>query len=157
MKGPGTKKMPGRSACPKFWPGCSPTGSKLSSAAQTCSPRAQACYGPLVSDTSDIIEQICAEHADREGPLLSILHAVQARFGCVDEAAERVIAQALNLTRAEVHGVVSFYHDFRGRADPRPTVQICRAEACQARGRSEEHTSELQSLMRISYAVFCLK
>lgn len=87
-----------------------------------------------MSDTTDIIEQICAEYADREGPLLPILHAVQAEFGCVDEAAERVIARALNLTRAEVHGVVSFYHDFRGCADPRPAVQICRAEACQARG-----------------------
>ncbi|OGS50821.1 MAG: NADH-quinone oxidoreductase subunit E [Erythrobacter sp. RIFCSPHIGHO2_12_FULL_63_10] len=87
-----------------------------------------------MSDTTDIIDQICAEHADREGPLLPILHAVQAEFGCVDEAAERVIAKALNLTRAEVHGVVSFYHDFRAAPDPRPTVQICRAEACQARG-----------------------
>jgi len=87
-----------------------------------------------VSDTTDIIERICAGHADREGPLLPILHAVQAQLGCVDEAAERAIAKALNLTRAEVHGVVSFYHDFRARADPRPTVQICRAEACQARG-----------------------
>ncbi|MBA4164514.1 MAG: NADH-quinone oxidoreductase subunit E [Erythrobacter sp.] len=73
-------------------------------------------------------------HAGREGPLLPILHAVQAEFACVDEAAEKAIAKALNLTRAEVHGVVSFYHDFRAEPDPRPTVQICRAEACQARG-----------------------
>lgn len=87
-----------------------------------------------MSDTTDIIERICADHADREGPLLPILHAVQAEFGCIDDAAERVIAKALNLTRAEVHGVASFYHDFRGCADPRPTVQICRAEACKARG-----------------------
>lgn len=73
-------------------------------------------------------------HAGREGPLLPILHAVQAECGCIDEAAEQVIAKALNLTRAEVHGVVSFYHDFRAAPDPRPTVQICRAEACKARG-----------------------
>lgn len=77
---------------------------------------------------------IIAAHAHREGPLLPILHDVQAAFGCVDAAAEATIAAALNLSRAEVHGVVSFYHDFSAKADPRPEVQICRAEACQARG-----------------------
>ena len=80
------------------------------------------------------LAEICAAHAAREGPLLPILHAVQAAFGCVDAEAERVIAHALNLSRAEVHGVVSFYHDFSAEADPRPVVQLCRAEACQARG-----------------------
>ena len=80
------------------------------------------------------IVEICAEHAGREGPLLPILHDVQREFGCVDPAAERAIAMALNLSRAEVHGVVSFYHDFQAEADPRPEVQICRAEACKARG-----------------------
>lgn len=77
---------------------------------------------------------IIARHAGREGPMLPILHDVQAEFGCVDAEAERAIAAALNLSRAEVHGVVSFYHDFRAEADPRPEVQICRAEACKARG-----------------------
>lgn len=80
------------------------------------------------------IAAICADHAVLEGPLLPILHAVQAAFGCVDAEAERAIALTLNLSRAEVHGVVSFYHDFRAEADPRPEVQLCRAEACQARG-----------------------
>lgn len=80
------------------------------------------------------IAEICAEHSGREGPLLPILNDVQAKFGCIDEATERLIAEALNLTRAEVHGVVSFYHDFAPEHDPRPVVQICRAEACQARG-----------------------
>ena len=80
------------------------------------------------------LAEICADHAAREGPLLPILHAVQAEFGCVDGEAERVIAKALNLSRAEVHGVVSFYHDFSAKPDPRPVVQLCRAEACQARG-----------------------
>ncbi len=80
------------------------------------------------------IAEICASNAAIEGPLLPILHAVQRAFGCVDAEAERVIAQALNLSRAEVHGVVSFYHDFTAEPDPRPLVQICRAEACQARG-----------------------
>lgn len=78
--------------------------------------------------------QICAEHAAIDGPLLPILHAVQGEFGCVGPAAERAIARALNLSRAEVHGVVSFYHDFRSEPDRRPEIQICRAEACQARG-----------------------
>ena len=80
------------------------------------------------------IAAICADHAALEGPLLPILHAVQAEFGCVDAEAERAIAKAINLSRAEVHGVVSFYHDFAAEPDPRPVVQLCRAEACQARG-----------------------
>lgn len=75
-----------------------------------------------------------AGHAGREGALLPILHEVQATFGCVDPEAEAAIARALNLSRAEVHGVVSFYHDFTPEADPRPCVDLCRAEACQARG-----------------------
>lgn len=82
------------------------------------------------ADMTDIL----AHHAYREGALLPILHDVQAAFGCVDAAAEAAIAKALNLSRAEVHGVVSFYHDFTATADPRPCVELCRAEACQARG-----------------------
>jgi formate dehydrogenase subunit gamma len=80
------------------------------------------------------LAEIIAAHAGREGPLLPILHDVQAAFGCVDAGAEIAIAEALNLSRAEVHGVVSFYHDFTSAADPRPCVDLCRAEACQARG-----------------------
>ncbi|MFA6219910.1 MAG: NAD(P)H-dependent oxidoreductase subunit E [Erythrobacter sp.] len=85
-------------------------------------------------DRAERLQEICALHAKQEGPLLPILHAVQAEFGCIDEAAMRGIAQALDLTRAEVHGVVSFYHDFSPSPDPRPEVQLCRAEACRARG-----------------------
>ena len=80
------------------------------------------------------IGEIVAEHAGREGPLLPILHDVQAELGCVDAESERLIAQGLNLSRADVHGVVSFYHDFHAAPDTRPEVQICRAEACKARG-----------------------
>ena len=80
------------------------------------------------------LAEIIALHQGREGPLLPILHDVQVAFGCIDPEAERIIAHALNLSRAEVHGVVSFYHDFTAAADPRPVVQLCRAEACQARG-----------------------
>ena len=80
------------------------------------------------------IASIVAEHAHREGPLLPILHDVQKAFGHVSEDAMRDIAQALNLTRAEVYGVVSFYHDFRKEAEARPILKLCRAEACKARG-----------------------
>lgn len=87
-----------------------------------------------VMGTEEKLTEIIAAHRGREGPLLPILNDVQAAFGCVDPAAERAIALALNLSRAEVHGVVSFYHDFTATADPRPCVELCRAEACQARG-----------------------
>lgn len=80
------------------------------------------------------LKEIFAAFRGTEGPLLPILHDVQLAFGCVDPAAEAAIAHELNLSRAEVHGVVSFYHDFTAVADPRPTIELCRAEACQARG-----------------------
>lgn len=80
------------------------------------------------------LDAILADFAAEQASLLPILHEVQAAFGCVDAAAEAGIARYLNLSRAEVHGVVSFYHDFTPMADPRPCVQLCRAEACQARG-----------------------
>lgn len=87
-----------------------------------------------VMEKADPVATILSAHAGREAALLPILHDVQAALGCVDAAAEAVIAEALNLSRAEVHGVVSFYHDFTAEADPRPCVELCRAEACQARG-----------------------
>ena len=65
---------------------------------------------------------------------MPILHDVQAAFGCISAEAEAAIAGALNLSRAEGHGVVSFYHDFTAEPDQRPCVELCRAEACQARG-----------------------
>ncbi len=86
------------------------------------------------ADTSSDITAIVARHAGREGALLPILHDVEAAHGHVSEASVRAIAAALNLSRAEVHGVVSFYHDFHDRPDPRPVIKLCRAEACQARG-----------------------
>lgn len=77
---------------------------------------------------------IVSRHARREGPLLPILHEIQETFGCVPEAAVPVIAQALNLSRAEVHGCVTFYHDFRKAPAGRYVLKMCRAEACQAMG-----------------------
>ncbi len=64
--------------------------------------------------------------------MLPILHDLQAVFGCVPPAAVRLVADALNLTRAEVHGVVSFYHDFREQPAGRHVLKLCRAEACQS-------------------------
>jgi len=78
--------------------------------------------------------EIIARHDSREGPLLPILHDVQDAFGHVPEAAVPVIAHALNLSRAEVHGVVTFYHDFRHAPAGRHVLKLCRAEACQAMG-----------------------
>ena len=80
------------------------------------------------------LDEIIAAHLPLEGPLLPILHAVQAEWGHVPEAAQPVIAQALNISKAEVHGVVSFYHDFRDAPAARHVLRICRAEACQAMG-----------------------
>ena len=70
----------------------------------------------------------------RDGPLIEILHEVQAEFGCIPSGAVPVLARALNLSRAEVHGVVTFYHHFRSKAPGRHVLQICRAESCQAAG-----------------------
>lgn len=80
------------------------------------------------------IREIVASQLHLEGPLLPIFHALQDAFGCVPQAALPVISDALNITRAEVHGVMSFYHDFREVPAGRHIVKICRAEACQAMG-----------------------
>ena len=81
-----------------------------------------------------VVQDILTTHAGMEGPLLPILHAVQAEFGHVPQDALPVIAKALNLSRAEVHGVMSFYHDFRDEPAGAHVVKLCRAEACQAMG-----------------------
>ena len=73
-------------------------------------------------------------HRHRDGPLIEILHEVQGEFGCIPSGAVPVIARALNLSRAEVHGVVTFYHHFRSKVPGRHVLQICRAESCQAAG-----------------------
>ena len=87
-----------------------------------------------MSDMTQRVGEIVADHSGLEGPLLPILHAVQAEWGHVPAAVVPVIAEALNLTRAEVHGVVSFYHDFREIPAGRQVLKLCRAEACQAQG-----------------------
>lgn len=86
------------------------------------------------ADISAKTEEILTAFNDVEAPLLEILHAVQGAFGYVPQQAQRQIAQALNLSRAEVHGVVSFYHDFRAAPAGRHVLRMCRAEACQSMG-----------------------
>jgi formate dehydrogenase subunit gamma len=77
---------------------------------------------------------ICAAHGNKPDELMEILHGLQHDVGYVPETALPVIANALNLSRAEVHGVVTFYHDFKRQPQGRHTIKICRAEACQAMG-----------------------
>ena len=102
------------------------------------------------------IADILAEHKGREGQLLPILHDVQKRFGYISEDAMREIASALNLTRAEVYGVVSFYHDFRKEAEARPVLKLCRAEACKARGvEALVPIADSQSRIKVE-AIYCL-
>jgi formate dehydrogenase subunit gamma len=81
-----------------------------------------------------VLMEILARHAGRDGALLPILHDVQDQFGSVPPEAVPPIAEALNLSRAEVHGTISFYHDFRREPATKPVIKLCRAEACQARG-----------------------
>ena len=78
--------------------------------------------------------EIIAEHTHIQGATLVILHALQEAFGYVPEPVVPMIAEALSLTRAEVHGVVTFYHDFRHKPAGRHVLKLCRAEACQAAG-----------------------
>jgi formate dehydrogenase subunit gamma len=92
------------------------------------------------SGSEEKVSAICEAHGNRPDELLEILHAVQAELGFVPDAVLPVIANALNLSRAEVYGVVSFYHDFRRAPAGRHVVKICRAEACQAM-----HTEKLCS------------
>lgn len=98
--------------------------------------------GPaLAAAVKEIVERL----RPLEGPLLPILHEVQDRFACIPPASVPLIAKGLNLSRAEVHGVISFYPLFRTEPPGRKTIHICRAEACQAMGGAalEAHAKEV--------------
>jgi formate dehydrogenase subunit gamma len=82
----------------------------------------------------DRAREIIDGFAVTEGASLPILHALQAVFGCIPLEAEPLVASALNISRAEVHGIVTFYHDFRRTVPGRHMLHVCRAEACQAVG-----------------------
>ena len=79
-----------------------------------------------------VVSAALEAHAGRAGPLIEILHAVQEGLGCVPPDTVPLIAEALNLSRAEVQGVIDFYHDFRSTPGGQQVIQVCRAEACQA-------------------------
>ena len=81
-----------------------------------------------------IIDQAIAEHRTLPGALLPVLHAIQDALGFIPPDAVPQIARALNLSQADVHGVISFYHDFRSVPPGRHVLKLCRAEACQAMG-----------------------
>jgi len=88
----------------------------------------------LPSEQSAAVRRIVAQHRERPGPLLEVLHAIQASFGYIPGGAVPLVAEELNLSRAEVHGVVSFYHYFRHSRPGAHTVSLCQAESCQSMG-----------------------
>jgi formate dehydrogenase subunit gamma len=81
-----------------------------------------------------VAAQALARWSDRPGPLLPILHEIQEAVGYIPGEVVPQIARGLNLSRAEVHGVISYYHHFRTEAPARHVIQVCRAESCQAMG-----------------------
>lgn len=92
----------------------------------------------------DTVKGIVEAHQGKLGALLPVLHDVQENFGHIPAEVVPVIARALSLSRAEIHGVIGFYHDFRTEPVGKHTIHICRAEACQAMGSSrlEQHARE---------------
>ena len=88
----------------------------------------------MKNDNTALIDRLIHQHQDRPGALLPLLHAVQDALSHVPPEAVPAIAAGLNLSRAEVHGVISYYHHFRSTPPARNVIKLCRAEACQARG-----------------------
>ncbi|MEW9617513.1 formate dehydrogenase subunit gamma [Shinella sp. S4-D37] len=93
---------------------------------------------------------IVGELKGLEGPLLPILHEIQAEFGFVPQESLPVIARELNLSRAEVHGVVTFYHDYRDHPTGRHVLKLCRAEACQSMG-GDDLAERVKALLGIDF------
>lgn len=123
----------------------------------------QAASTEIASRTAAVIQQM----KGLEGPLLPILHGIQEEFGYVPGESLPVIADALNISRAEVHGVVTFYHDYRNHPAGRHVLKVCRAEACQSMG-GDAIAARIQQLLGIGFhettkdgsvtleAVYCL-
>ena len=85
-------------------------------------------------DYAAAVARLAEDMGDEQTVLLPMLHALQEEFGYIDDLIVPAVASALNLSRADVHGVVTFYHDFRRQPAGRHRVRLCRAESCQARG-----------------------
>ena len=105
--------------------------------------------GAEIETEAERVRAIAGELAGQEGPLLPILHALNERLGHVPEPAIPILAELLNISRAEVHGVVSFYHDFRRPPAGRHTVKVCCAESCQSMG-SDRLVAELTAALGIA-------
>lgn len=103
-----------------------------------------------IDDVAGRTGAVLAACAGMEGSLLPILHGVQAEFGFVPQECLPFIAEALNISRAEVHGVVSFYHDYRSQPAGRHVLKVCRAEACQSMG-ADALAARLQQLLGIGF------
>ncbi len=115
----------------------------------------------------EVVAAVIDENDGRVGALMPVLHGIQERWGCIPDEAIPLISRRMNLSRAEVHGVMRFYHDFRSTPPGAHTVQICRAEACQAMG-SEALERHAKQKLGIDYgqttpdgritlqAVYCL-
>ena len=102
------------------------------------------------SDVETRTLAIVGELKGLEGPLLPILHEIQAEFGYVPQESLPVIARELNLSRAEVHGVVTFYHDYRDHPTGRHVLKLCRAEACQSMG-GDAVAERIKALLGIDF------
>jgi formate dehydrogenase subunit gamma len=97
---------------------------------------------------ADRAAEVIAPYLGQPGALLPILHALQHVFGHVPDAATPIVAEALNLSRADVHGVLTFYHDFRREPPGRRVLKLCQAEACQARG-SRRTTAQAEARLGV--------
>lgn len=102
------------------------------------------------TETEAQVAAIIEELKSLEGPLLPILHGVQEEFGYVPTEALPVIAEALNLSKAEVHGVVTFYHDYRSQPAGRHVLKLCQAEACQSMG-SDAITAQVKAALGVDF------
>ena len=104
----------------------------------------------VAADEAARVSAVIDDFLHLEGPMLPILHAVQEEFGYIPESAKQIIASALNVSRAEVHGVVTFYPDFRDHPSGRHVLKLCRAEACQSMG-GEPLADTIKSWLRLDW------
>jgi len=100
----------------------------------------------LSENREEVVAAIVSRFKETPGPLLIVLHEIQKELGFIPPELVPLVAEGLNLSRAEVHGVISFYHFFRSAPAGRHTVQICRAESCQAMGSRELEQHARQTL-----------
>jgi formate dehydrogenase subunit gamma len=105
---------------------------------------------PLDTVTTEMIRDVTRRLQDRAGALLPVLHAIQDALGYVPAEAVPLVAEELNLSRAEVHGVISFYHYFRDTPPGRHTIHLCRAESCQAM-RSKELEAHAKTRLGVGF------